>query len=160
MSSNQKVISVKACFALLFYLIIPSIAIILILQSYPELSKDRFYTMIYWILPTSTLIVFFAQFSIFYKKGDKKRFILNIGFVIATMIWVYGLLGGSLVFTNQWNEFHFQIHITKYVILILTVASLNILYYTLEWRFYKTKQYQFQKIGNYQIIHKTNQQHH
>ena len=140
MSTKQKFISVKACFALLFYLIIPSLAIILIMKSYPELSKDRFYTMIHWVLPTATVIVFFAQCSILYQKGDKKRFFLNIGFVIATMIWVYGLLGGGVVITNQWNEFHFKIHMTKYVVLILFVAAINIVYYTLEWRFYRNNQ--------------------
>lgn len=136
MSNNQKFISIKACFALLFYLIIPSIAIILIMNSYPELSKNRFYTIIQWILPTAIVIVFLAQCSLFYQKGNFKHYLLNIGFVIATMIWVYGLLGGDLVITNQWNEFQFKIHMTKYVILIFFVAAINIIYYTLEWRFY------------------------
>ena len=136
MSNSQKFISLKACFALLFYLIIPSIAIILIMNSYPELSKNRFYTIIQWILPTAVVIVFLAQCSLFYQKGNFKRYLLNIGFVIATMVWVYGLLGGDVVVANQWNEFQFNIHMTKYVTLILFVAAINIIYYTLEWRFY------------------------
>ena len=136
MSNNQKFISIKACFALLFYLIIPSIAIILIMNSYPELSKDRFYTIIQWVLPTAVVIVFLAQCSLFYQKGNFKHYLLNIGFVIATMIWVYGLLGGGVVVTNQWNEFQFKIHMAKYVALIFFVAAINIIYYTLEWRFY------------------------
>ena len=136
MSNSQKFISLKACFALLFYLIIPSIAIILIMNSYPELSKNRFYTIIQWILPTAVVIVFLAQCSLFYQKGNFKRYLLNIGFVVATMIWVYGLLGGDVVVTNQWNEFQFKVHMTNYVILILFVAAINMFYYTIEWRFY------------------------
>ena len=136
MSNNQKFISIKACFALLFYLIIPSIAIILIMGSYPELSKNRFYTTIQCILPTAVVIVFLAQCSLFYQKGNFKHYLINVGFIIATMIWIYGLLGGGLIITNQWNEFQFNINMTKYVILILFVAAINIIYYTLEWRFY------------------------
>ena len=139
MSNNQKFISIKACFALLFYLIIPSIAIILIMNSYPELSKNRFYTTIQWVLPTAIVIVFLAQCSLFYQKGNFKRYLLNIGFVIATMVWVYGLLGGDVVVANQWNEFQFNIHMTKYVTLIFFVAAINIIYYTLEWKYYSNE---------------------
>lgn len=139
MSSEKRIISVKACFALLFYMIIPSIAIILILKSYPELSKDRFYNMIKWILPTAVAIVTLAQLSLFFKKGEIKHYLLNIGFVVATLFWIYGLLGGNVIIQNQWNEFNFSIHMTKYVIIIVTVAIINILYYTLEWRYYHKK---------------------
>jgi len=109
------------------------------MNSYPELSKNRFYTIIQWILPTAVVIVFLAQCSLFYRKGEFKQYVLNIGFVVATMIWVYGLLGGDVIIANQWNEFQFNVHMTKYVILILFVASINIIYYTLEWRFYRKK---------------------
>ena len=136
MSNKKKVISFKACLALLFYLIIPSFAIITIIGSYPELPKDRFFNMIRWILPTSIVLVFLAQCNLFSKKGKFGYYVCNIGFVITTMIWVYGILGGSLIITTQWNEFNFSINMYKYVILIVTVACINILYYTLEWRFY------------------------
>jgi len=139
MSNNQKCISIKACFSLLFYIIIPSIAIILIMSSYPELSKDRFYNIIKWILPTGIAIVILAQSSLFFEKGDFKHYLINISFVIATMVWVYGLLGGGLIITNQWNEFQFKIHMTKYVFLILFVATINIIYYTLEWKYYRNE---------------------
>ena len=139
MSSKKQFISVKACFALLFYMIIPSIAIIFILKSYPELSKERFYNMIKWILPTAIAIVTLAQCSLFFKKGQIKHYLLNIAFVVATLFWIYGLLGGNVIITNQWNEFNFQIHMTKYVTIIATVAIINIVYYTLEWQFYKKK---------------------
>lgn len=144
MSNKKQIISIKACFALFFYLIVPSIAIILIMNSYPELSKDRFYTMIKWILPTAVVIVLFAQCSLFFQKGQLKQYLLNIGFVIGTLLWVYGLLGGNVVITNQWNDFFFNIHMNKYVIIILFVAGINILYYTMEWRFYQ-KQDQLNK---------------
>jgi hypothetical protein len=137
MSPKKRCVSLKACLSLLFYLIIPCCAILLIMQSYPELSQDRFYMRIYWILPTATIIVFLAQLSALYQKGDTKRFLLNIGFVIATMIWMFGLLGGGIVMTTQWNGYSFSLHMNKYVMLIACVAALNVIYYTLEWRVYR-----------------------
>jgi len=140
MLSNQRCISIKACFALFFYLIIPSGAIILIMSSYPELSKERFYIMLQWILPTAVAIVCLAQCSLFYTKGEYKHYLLNVGFVLATLLWVFGLLGGNVVITNQWNQFSFNIHMNKYVLMIIAVAAINLLYYTLEWRYYHKQQ--------------------
>ena len=137
MSNKQQCISVKACFSLLFYLVIPSIAIIFIMHAYPELSRERFIRMIYWILPTSVVIVCLAQCSLFYQKGETKRYLLNIAFVGTTLLWIYGLLGGNTVITNQWNEYFFSVHMTKYITLIIIVSIVNIIYYTLEWKFYR-----------------------
>jgi len=137
MSTKKRCISPKVWLVLLFYFIIPLCSLLLILQSYPELPKDRFYMRIYWILPTATVIVILAQLSAFYQKGDTKRFLLNIGFTVATIIWMYGLLGGGVVITTQWNGYDFSLHMDKYVVLIACVAALNVIYYTLEWRVYR-----------------------
>jgi len=137
MSTKKRCISPKVWLTLLFYLIIPLCSLLLILQSYPELPKDRFYMRIYWILPTATVIVILAQLSAFYQKGDTKRFLLNIGFTVATIIWMYGLLGGGVVITTQWNRYDFSLHMDKYIVLIACVATLNVIYYTLEWRVYR-----------------------
>jgi hypothetical protein len=141
MSRKQPIISLKAIFALVFYLIIPSVAIYVIISSYPELSKDRFISMIHWVLPTATIIVILAQLSIFFEKKTFKRYLINIGYVVTTMMWVYGFLGGSLTITSAWNTFHFSIHLSKYVILIILVACINVIYYTLEWQYYRKKAY-------------------
>lgn len=137
MSAKKRYISPKAWLALLLYLIIPLCSLLLILQSYPELSKDRLYLRIYWVIPTATVIVILAQLSSLYQKGGTKRFLLNIGFTVATMIWMFGLLGGGIVMTTQWNGYDFSLHMDKYVVLIATVAALNVLYYTFEWRVYR-----------------------
>jgi hypothetical protein len=137
MFRTKRRISVKAVFALLFYLVIPAIAIYIIMGTYPELSKERFINMTYWFVPLSIVLVIISQFSIRYKKGDDRRFILNVGYVIVTMLWLYGFLGGSLVITETWGEYQFSVHLWRYVILIIFVAIFNIFYYTLEWRIYK-----------------------
>lgn len=137
MFKSKKIISVKAIFALIFYLLMPLIAISIILASYPELSKDRFIRMIYWIVPISIVIIIISQLSLKYQKGDGRRFVLNVLYVIMTVVWVYGFLGGSLVITETWLEYQFSIHVWKYVILIIIAALINIIYYTLEWKVYK-----------------------
>lgn len=130
-------VSIKAIFALLFYLVIPAMVIYIIMGTYPELSKDRFINMIYWFVPVSIVLVIISHLSIRYEKGDDSRFVLNICYVMATMLWLYGFLGGNLVITTTWKEYHFSIHLWKYVLLIIFVAVFNIFYYVLEWRIYK-----------------------
>ncbi|MCX6671677.1 MAG: hypothetical protein NTX92_07135 [Euryarchaeota archaeon] len=137
MSHKNHYVSPKAWLAFCLYFLIPLGSLLLILQEYPELPSDRIYTRIYWVIPTALTIVLLAQLGSYYKKGETKRFLLNIGFTIMTMIWMFGLLGGGLVMTTFWNEYEFSIHMDKYVLLIISVAALNVLYYTFEWRVYR-----------------------
>jgi hypothetical protein len=137
MSHKKHHVSPKAGLAFFFYFLLPLCSLLLILQEYPELPSDRLYTRIYWVIPTALTIVLLAQLSSYYKKGETKRFLLNIGFTIMTMIWMFGLLGGGLVVTTFWNEYEFSIHMDKYVMLIIGVAALNVLYYTFEWKVYR-----------------------
>jgi hypothetical protein len=137
MSSRKRHLSLKTLLTLVFYLIIPLCSLLLILQVYPELPKDRFYMRIYWVLTTATVIVILAQLSTHYQRGDTRRFLLNIGFTIATMIWMVGLLGGGVVIPMQWNEYDFSLHMQNYIVLIVCVAALNMMYYTLEWKVYR-----------------------
>lgn len=137
MSSKKHGISSKAWLAFLFYLVIPLSSFLLILHSYPELSQNFLYVRIYWTFPIAIVIVILAQLSALYPKGNTKRYVLNIGFTVATMTWMFGLLGGGMVMTSQWNGYAFSLHMDKYVILIVCVALLNLLYYTLEWKVHR-----------------------
>lgn len=128
--------SVKAVFALMFYLVIPIAAIYLIINSYPELGKERFINMIYWFIPLSIVLVIVSQLSIRYHKGDRRRFVLNMAYVLITLLWLLAFLGGGLVITETWGEYHFSLHLWKYVLLIVGVAVFNAVYYVLEWRIY------------------------
>jgi len=132
-----KKISIKTIFAIIFYLIIPLFAIFIIIISYDELSKERFIRMIYWIVPTSCIIIMISQLSLKYEKGSLKKYLINISYVIMTLLWVYGFIGGQPVITEQWLEYEFSLHLWKYLSLIFIAALINIIYYTLEWRFYK-----------------------
>ncbi len=143
MSLRKHYVSAKAWLTFCFYFLIPLCSLLLILHEYPELPSDRIYTRIYWVIPTALVIVLLAQLGSYYKKGETKRFVLNIGFTIMTIIWMFGLLGGGLVMTTFWNEYEFSIHMDKYVLLIISVAALNVLYYTFEWRVYRKENSSF-----------------
>jgi hypothetical protein len=135
-ADHRKKASLKAVFALMFYLVIPTMAIYLILETYPELGRERFESMVYWFVPLSILLVIVSQLSIRYPKGDTRRFTCNIAYVVITLCWLLAFLGGGLVITETWQEYEFRLHLWKYVALIVGVALFNALYYVLEWRVY------------------------
>ena len=137
MIQKVKKISIKTLFAIFFYLVIPAFSIIIISTSYDELSKERFIRMLYCILPISIFIILISQISTKYEKGTSKKYVFNILYVFLTIFWVYGFIGGNLVITEKWLEYEFSIHLWKYISLIIIAAFINIIYYTLEWRFYR-----------------------
>jgi len=137
MSTKRRGLSLKAFVAIVLYLIVPVCAIFLIHRSYPEHSEEWLFMRIYWILPTAIVIVILAQLSARTRQGETKRLILNIGFTLATLAWMYGLLGGRVVITTAWNGYGFSLHMEKYVILVGCVAAFNVVYYLLEWRVYR-----------------------
>ena len=136
MSHKGHYVSSKAWLAFCLYFLIPLCSLLFILQEYPELPSDKVYVRIYWVIPTALALVILAQLGSYFKKGETTRYLLNIGFTLMTMIWMVGLLGGSLVMTTLWNQYEFSLHMDKYVMLIGSVAALNILYYTFEWKVY------------------------
>ncbi len=137
MSPKKQSLPLKTLLVLILYLIIPISCLLFILESYPELPRELMVTRIYWVIPTGMSIVILAHLSTLYQKGDTRRFLLSLGFTVATMIWMFGLLGGGVIITSQWNEYEFSLHMNKYIILIVSVAALNVMYYTLEWKEYK-----------------------
>jgi hypothetical protein len=56
-----------------------------------------------------------------------------------TLIWVFAFLGGNPVITEQWWDYEFSIHLWRYILLIILATIINIIYYTLEWRFYRVE---------------------
>ena len=136
MSQTERKISTKAIIALFFYLIIPVISIYVIINTYPELSKERFITMVYWFVPLAIILVLISQASIRYPKGHSMTFFLDITYVIFTVLWLFAFLGGGLTLTQSWGEYEFTLHLWKYIAVILFVAGFNIIYYTLEWKVY------------------------
>ena len=137
MMLKKQNISLKTWLSFILYLMLPLCSLCLILLEYTELPSGWILNRIYWVIPSATAIVILAQLGSYYKKGETKRFVLNICFTVMTMLWMFGLLGGGLVMTTLWNEYEFSLHMEKYVILILSVTALNLTYYIFEWRVYQ-----------------------
>ncbi len=142
MSANERRISIKAIIALLFYLIIPLFAIYNIITTYPELSRERFMTMVYWFVPLAIILVIISQACMYYPRGHNLRFFLDITYVVFTVLWLFAFLGGGISITQSWGEYQFTLHLWKYIVVILFVAGFNIIYYTLEWKVYHKEVYQ------------------
>lgn len=128
--------SVKALFALVFYLLMPLVVIWMIMETYPELSRERYEAMMWAIVPFAILMVIISQLSIRFPKGDKRRLILNLAYVATAMLWLIAFLGGSMVLTQNWGPYEFSLHLEKYVALILAVTIFNCIYYFMEWKVY------------------------
>ncbi len=136
MSVTERRVSIKAIIALLLYLIIPLAAIYVIITTYPELSKERFVTMVYWFVPLAIILVLISQACMYYPRGHNKRFFLDIIYVVFTVFWLFAFLGGGISITQSWGEYEFTLHLWKYIAVILFVAGFNLVYYVLEWKTY------------------------
>ena len=132
---NRKV-SNKAIFALVFYLILPVIALNYIMVSIPELSDARLIAIMTRIIPIGILLVLISQFGVKYERGSLKRFVLSEVYVVLVLLWLFALLGGELVIHQAWEEYQFSLHIWKYLALILFVTALNVAYYMVEYKAY------------------------
>jgi hypothetical protein len=132
-------ISKKAVFAIIFYLIIPTIAISLIIASYPELSKERLTDMLLRTIPVAILLIIISQFGTRYEKGDKRKFILNEIYVLLVLLWLFALLGGQPVISQTWGEHSFSLNLWNFILLILFVSAINATYFSLEYLTHRSK---------------------
>jgi hypothetical protein len=138
-TGKKRRISSKAVFALVFYLILPTIAISIIIITYPELSRDRLLGILYRIIPISITLILISQYQVRYGKGSKGRFILNEIYVVLIVLWLFALLGGKPVIDQTWEQYQFSLHIWNYIVVILVVTSMNVLYYAMEYKAYGKK---------------------
>lgn len=136
-SQGKRRLSVKAIFTIIFYLIIPAIAIPIIIISYPELADDRLLLILMQIIPISLVLIFIAQYQVRFKKGEIKRLFFNELYVAIGALWLIVLVGGGPVIHQTWEEYHFSLHIWKYLALIFFVMALNVIFYILEYYAYR-----------------------
>ncbi|UCE74568.1 MAG: hypothetical protein JSV56_02395 [Methanomassiliicoccales archaeon] len=139
-STTGRRISNKAIFALVFYLILPTFAILMIIFTYPELDRDRLFGILSRIIPISFVLIVISQFQVRYEKGSRGRFVLNELYVVTVVFWLFALLGGQPVIHQTWEEYQFSLYIWNYLALIFFVTGMNILYYVLEYRAYGNKE--------------------
>lgn len=132
-------ISIKAIFALVFYVMLPTTAILLINIRYPELSTSRLTTMLSFTLPLGMLLIFISQFQVRYSPGNIKRLLFNLAYLVTAVFWVFGLLGGKTSVVQKWEEIEFSVDITGLLLLIFTITGINAVYYILEYSAFRKK---------------------
>ena len=138
-SSNKIKVSKKALFAFVFYLLLPTVAILMVIAAYPQLSKDRLLGILNRIIPISIALIVVSQLSVMYEKGNIRRFVLNEMYVVLVLLWLFAFLGGQPVIHQTWEQYRFSLHIWNYLALILFVTGMNVIYYIIEYQAYSGK---------------------
>ena len=139
-TGKKRRISIKAVFALVFYVIMPIFSITMMIFTYPQLSKDRLLGILQRTVPIGILLILVSQYQVRYEKGDLGRFILNEVYILLVVLWIFALLGGEPVIHQTWEEYTFSLHIWNYVVVILIVTSMNFLYYIFEYQAYRNRE--------------------
>lgn len=127
----------KTLFALFVYIIIPSYAILLTMFNYPELSKSRFIEMMKWIILIGVVLIIISQIQVRYERGSTERYLLNLAYVFASLLWLLALFGGKPYIQNYWKEYEFRIVVWKILLIAVAVALLNAFYFTVEYLHYR-----------------------
>jgi hypothetical protein len=131
-------VSKKALFAIIFYLLVPTFAILMIMAAYPELSRENLTGMLLRTIPIAVALVLVSQYGVRYQKGDKRRFVLNEIYVLLVLFWLLALFGGEPVIHQTWGGHDFTLNIWNYMLLIFFVSAVNAVYFALEhWAYGK-----------------------
>jgi hypothetical protein len=131
------VVSKKALFALLFYVLIPIMAITTVMTTYPELSRQRLEAMLLWIIPVGIMLIIISQVQMFYEKGTVQHLTLNLVYVATAMLWIIGLFGGSATVNQSWKQYEFSLHVWRLLVLVLAVNVVNVFYYIVQYEAFK-----------------------
>ncbi|MCK5547924.1 MAG: hypothetical protein KAI64_02850, partial [Thermoplasmata archaeon] len=110
-----------------------TVAILMIMAAYPELSRDSLINMLVRTVPIGIILVLVSQFGVRYGLGDRRRLVLNEIYVLFTFLWLFMLLGGEPVIHQTWGEYGFSLNIWNYLILIFSVMCINAVYYAIEY---------------------------
>jgi hypothetical protein len=118
---------------MLYYIVIPTALITIIMWRYPELDRQYFMEMLRWVLIIGVALVGINALRADSEHGTWTRLALDGGFVILTIAWLLGVMGGGTVLQQSWNGYDFTIDIGKLFIIVAALASLNMVYYTLRF---------------------------
>ncbi|MCK4718183.1 MAG: hypothetical protein KAT70_05895 [Thermoplasmata archaeon] len=125
---------VKVWLALLGYVILPTVVIGRMLIVYPELPAQRLLGILLSAVAVGSVLVLLAYGSSHHPRGSSARLALNLAFVAGTIIWFLAMMGWSTTLHMSYGEFAFQLHLSNYLWLLITVGLLNSVYYVAEAR--------------------------
>jgi len=123
----------RATWTMLYYIVIPTALITIIMWRYPELDRQYFMEMLRWVLIIGVALVGINALRADSRYGTWTRLALDSGFVLLTIAWLLGVMGGGVVLEQSWNGYDFTIDIGKLFIIVAALASLNMVYYTLRF---------------------------
>ncbi len=123
----------RATWTMLYYIVIPTALISIIMWRYPELDRQYFMEMLRWVLIIGVALVGINALRADSRYGTWTRMALDGGFVILTIAWLLGVMGGGTVLQQSWNGYDFTIDIGKLFIIVAALASLNMVYYSLRF---------------------------
>ncbi len=115
-----------ATWALLYYVVIPSVLLTVIMWRFPELSREQFTEMLRWVLILGTVLVGVSALRAEYVTGTWARLGLDSAYVVLAIGWLLGILGGGTVLQQSWNGYEF-------FTIVAALASLNLVYFTLRF---------------------------
>lgn len=131
--SSSERFSFKAKISLVFHLLMPIIIFPIIISTYPELSPSNFTRILAGTIPLAVAMILIAQYQVRYAIGTKGRLYSNIVYVALAGLWVYAFSGWGTVIHQSWEGYEFELHIARYLMLILFILSINALYYAYEY---------------------------
>ena len=123
----------RATWTMLYYIVIPTALITIIMWRYPELDSEHFLEMLRWVLIIGVALVGVNALRADNPHGSWLRLGLDGAFVALTIAWLLGVLGGGTVLEQSWNGYEFSVDIGKLFIIIASLASLNMIYYGLRF---------------------------
>ena len=82
----------RATWTMLYYIVIPTALITIIMWRYPELDRQYFMEMLRWVLIIGVALVGINALRADSKYGTWTRLALDGGFVLLTIAWLLGVM--------------------------------------------------------------------
>jgi hypothetical protein len=123
----------RATWPLVYYIVVPTTVISVIMWRFPELDSEKFAEMLRWVLVIGVFLVGVAALRADYAVGTNPRLVLDVTYVALAITWVLGILGGGTVLEQSWQGHVFFVDIERLFIIVTVLASLNVIYYALQY---------------------------
>jgi hypothetical protein len=118
---------------MLYYVVIPTGLMTVIMWRFPELDRAHFMEMLRWVMIIGVALVGVNALRADARYGSLWRLFLDVAFVGLTIGWLLGVLGGGTALEQSWNGYEFTIDIGGLFIIVAALASLNLIYYVLRF---------------------------
>jgi hypothetical protein len=123
----------NATWALLYYIVVPTALLTVIMWRFPELDREHFAEMLRWVLIMGVALVGVSALRADHPTGTLPRLALDTTYVLLAILWLLGILGGGTVLEQSWNGYQFFIDVKGLFTIVAALASLNVVYFALRF---------------------------